>query len=138
VIPTIIAQCLTKQKICLGNIEPTRDLNYVGNTVEGFVCAAAADSVAGKTINLGSGRKISIGDLAKLIASMMNRPITIEHDDQRARPAKSEVGCLLADNTLARELLGWEPRVSLEEGLKLTITWMEKNIERYRPNEYTV
>jgi dTDP-glucose 4,6-dehydratase len=69
---------------------------------------------------------------------MMNRPITIEHDDQRARPAKSEVGCLLADNTLARELLGWDPRVSLEEGLKLTITWMEKNIERYRPNEYTV
>lgn len=138
VIPTIITQCLTKQKICLGNTDPTRDLNYVGNTVEGFICAASADSVAGKTINLGSGRTISIGDLARLIASLMNRPITIEHDDLRTRPAKSEVGCLLAGNELARELIGWEPRITLEEGLKLTIAWMEKNLERYRPDEYTV
>jgi NAD dependent epimerase/dehydratase len=138
VIPTIIAQCLTQQKVCLGNTAPTRDLNYVGNTVEGFIRAGSVDAVVGKTVNLGSGRKISIGALAQLIASLINRPITIEHDERRIRPDKSEVGCLLADNTLARTLLGWEPAVTLEEGLKRTIEWMEKNIGRYRPDEYGV
>jgi dTDP-glucose 4,6-dehydratase len=113
-------------------------LNYVANTVEGFVLAASTDAAVGRTINLGSGRKISIGDLAKLIASMTNRTITIEHDEKRTRPVKSEVECLLADNTLARTLLGWEPRVSLEQGLKATIEWMQKNLERYRPNEFAV
>lgn len=138
VIPTIITQCLTQQVVRLGNLEPTRDLNYVGNTVDGFVCAASPEVAIGRTINLGSGRKISIGELAKLIASMTGRSITIELDDKRTRPAKSEVGCLLADNTLARTLLGWEPRVSLEEGLKQTINWIEKNQERYRPHEFAV
>ena len=138
VIPTIIAQCLTKKEIHLGNLHPTRDLNYVANTVDGFVLAAATDAAVGKTINLGSGRKISIGDLAKLIASMTNQRIVIKHDEKRTRPVKSEVECLLADNTLARTLLGWEPRVSLEQGLKPTIEWMQKNLERYRPNEFSV
>jgi NAD dependent epimerase/dehydratase len=138
VIPTIISQCLTQPRVRLGSLHPTRDLNYVGNTVDGFVLAASTDAAIGKTINLGSGRKISIGNLAELIASMTNQSIVIEHDDQRTRPAKSEVGCLLADNTLARTLLGWEPHVSLEEGLKTTIEWMRKNLTRYRPNEFTV
>jgi NAD dependent epimerase/dehydratase len=138
VIPTIIAQCLTSPKICLGSLHPTRDLNYVSNTVEGFVCAASTDAAIGKTINLGSGRKISIGNLAELIASIANRTIIIEQDDERTRPTKSEVGCLIADNTLARTLLDWEPRVSLEEGLKSTIEWMQKNLARYRRNEFTV
>jgi NAD dependent epimerase/dehydratase len=138
VIPTIISQCLTQQKVCLGNTLPTRDLNYVGNTVEGFVRAATFDGAVGKTINIGSGQKISIGNLAKLIASMINRSIVIEQDDRRVRPPSSEVGTLIADNTLARTLLGWEPRVGLEEGLRLTIQWMEKNLSRYQPYEYNV
>jgi NAD dependent epimerase/dehydratase len=138
VIPTIITQCLTKNVIRLGNLEPTRDLNYVGNTVDGFVRAATIDAAIGKTINLGSGRKISIGDLAKLIASMTSRSVTIELDHKRTRPTNSEVGCLLADNNLARTLLGWEPRVSLEEGLKFTIDWIGQNLERYHPNEFSV
>jgi NAD dependent epimerase/dehydratase len=138
VIPTIITQCLTRKDIRLGNLDPTRDLNYVGNTVDGFLRAGSVDAAIGKTINIGSGQKISIGDLAKLIASMTGRTITIEHDDKRSRPIKSEVGCLLADNTLARKLLGWEPRVGLKEGLKFTIEWIGKNLERYRPNEFSV
>jgi NAD dependent epimerase/dehydratase len=138
VIPTIIAQCLTQSKIHLGNLHPTRDLNYVANTVDGFVRAASVDAAIGKTINLGSSRKISVGSLAELIASMINGSIVIEHDNERTRPTKSEVECLLADNTLARTLLGWEPRVSLEEGLRPTIEWMRKNLTRYRPNEFTV
>ena len=138
VIPTIISQCLTQQEIQLGNLHPTRDLNYVANTVDGFVLAASHDGAVGKTINLGSGRKISIGELAKLITSMMSKKITIKHDDKRTRPENSEVGCLLADNTLAQTLLGWEPRVSLEQGLKLTIEWMQTNLDRYRPHEFAI
>ena len=69
---------------------------------------------------------------------MINRSITIEQDEQRVRPTKSEVECLLADNTLARTLMGWEPSVGLEEGLKLTIGWIEKNMDRYHPDEYRV
>jgi NAD dependent epimerase/dehydratase len=138
VIPTIITQCLTKKVIQLGSLHPTRDLNYVGNTVDGFVGAAEADAALGKTINLGSNRKISIGELAKLIATLANRPIAIEEDQKRVRPSKSEVGCLLADNTLARTVLGWTPKVSLEEGLKITIEWMQGNLDRYQPDEYSV
>lgn len=138
VIPTIIAQCLTQKEVRLGNLHPTRDLNYVANTVDGFVLAASTDAAVGKTINLGSGRKISVGDLARVIASMTNRTITIEHDDKRTRPPRSEVECLLADNTLASTLLGWKPRVTLEQGLKHTIEWMQKNMERYHPNEFSV
>jgi len=138
VVPAIITQCLTSKVIQLGSLHPTRDLNYVGNTVDGFLRAALANDVLGKTINLGSNRKISIGELAKLIASLANRTITIEEDPKRIRPNKSEVGCLLADNTLARTLLGWEPKVSLEEGLAITIEWMQKNLDRYQPDEYRV
>ena len=138
VVPAIITQCLTRQVIQLGSLHPTRDLNYVGNTVDGFIRAALANDVLGKTINLGSNRKISIGELAKLIASLANRTVTIEEDPKRIRPNKSEVGCLLADNTLARTLLGWEPKVSLEEGLAITIEWMQKNLDRYQPDEYRV
>lgn len=138
VIPTIITQCLTKSVIHLGSLHPTRDLNYVSNTVDGFIRAAAVDDAVGKTINLGSNRKISIGELARLIVSLANRNVTVEEDQRRVRPSKSEVGCLLADNTVARHLLGWEPKISLEEGLKLTIEWMKQNLDRYRPDEYSV
>lgn len=138
VIPTIISQCLTGNVVRLGNLHPTRDMNYVANIVEGFMLAATALDAIGRTINLGSGREISIGDLAKLIIHLVGRPIDIESEEKRVRPDKSEVDRLLADNTLARTLLGWEPTVSLEEGLKRTIEWIRKHIERYRPHEYTV
>ncbi len=138
VIPTIISQCLKDGNVRLGSIHPTRDLNYVSNTVDGFLLAASSSPAVGQTINLGSGRKISIGELAELIGRVAKRPIKIVQDQQRVRPANSEVGCLLADNSLAHKLLGWSPKVSLEEGLQLTIEWIENNLERYRPDEYTV
>ena len=139
VIPTIITQCLNgTPKIRLGNLQPTRDFNYVSNTVNGFVMAAATPAAIGQTINVGSGHEISIGDLAQLIADLTGHSIVIETDEQRLRPEQSEVDRLLASNTLARNLLGWEPAVSLEEGLKLTITWLAEHIERYRPNVYTL
>lgn len=138
VIPAIIIQCLNGEKVRLGNIHPTRDLNYIADVVNGFLLAVERPKAIGQTINLGSGREISIGDLAKLIIHLVGRPIDIESEEKRVRPDKSEVERLVADSTLARLLLRWEPTVSLEEGLKRTIEWIRKHIERYRPDEYTV
>lgn len=138
VIPTIITQCLTGDVVRLGNLHPTRDLTYVSDTVEGFVSAASTAAAVGRTINIGSGHEISVGDLAKLIISLIGRPVSIESDERRTRPADSEVQRLVADNTLARELLDWKPTVSLEEGLKHTIEWMKRHIRRYRSDVYTI
>jgi dTDP-glucose 4,6-dehydratase len=136
VIPTIITQLIAGQTVRLGNTRPTRDLNFVANTVDGFVLAASTPAANGCTMNLGSGCEISIGDLAQLIARSMGKPICIEGENARVRPKGSEVERLLADNRLARELLGWEPRVNLEEGLQRTIAWIQQNQERYRPGVY--
>ena len=138
IIPTIISQILAKQEIVLGNLLPTRDLNYVANTVDGFIKAATMPDIIGKTINLGSGKEISIGDLAALIARLMNAEIEISIDEQRVRPKGSEVERLLANNTKAKQLLGWEPIVNLEEGLQKTISWIKDNNEQYRPETYTI
>jgi len=139
VIPTIISQCLSgAQTIRLGSLSPLRDMNFVTNTVNGFLAAAVAPEALGKTFNLGSGREISVGDLAQLIIQLTGSQARIECDEQRIRPEQSEVNRLLADNTRARQVLGWEPAVSLEEGLEHTIAWMRDNLERYRPHVYNV
>lgn len=138
VIPTIISQCLAGDRVKLGNLTPTRDLNFVANTVNGFIKAGVAPNITGRTINLGSGVEISIGDLTALIAKKTGQSIHIETEDKRLRPTGSEVDRLLADNRLAKELLGWSPAVDLEEGLSLTIDWIRENRERYRKDEYVV
>ena len=138
VIPTIILQCLTGSSVRLGNLTPTRDLNYVDNIVEGYTLAAESPRVLGQTINLGSGREISIGQLAKLIAKMAGTKISIRSDRQRVRPKDSEVERLAADSSLARKFLGWRPRYSLEEGLEITIDWFRNNLDKYRSDEYTL
>ncbi len=138
VIPTIISQCLNGDTIRLGHLHPTRDLNYVSDTVEGFIRAATADNVLGQTINLGSGREISIGNLALLIARLLGKQVQIITDERRRRPEKSEVERLLADNSKAKRLLGWEPRVSLEEGLIRTIDWMREHRRRYRLDNHSI
>jgi len=138
VVPTIITQCLTEPTVRLGNLTPTRDLTYVTDTVEGFVRAASAPQAVGRTINLGTGREISIGDLARLIAELSERQVDVVQEPQRVRPQASEVERLLADNRLARELLGWQPAVPLEEGLRLTIEWMREHLDGYRPGAYVV
>ena len=138
IIPTIVTQLLRGDQVTLGNTQPTRDLNYVANTVEGYVLAAVAPDAIGQTMNLGSGREISIGDLAHLIAERMGREIEIEHDDARMRPAGGEVDRLLANSALAGEIMGWEPLYSLEEGLDRTIAWIRENADWYKPGEYVV
>ena len=140
VLPTIITQCLQPkiETIQLGSLTPTRDLNYVANTVDGFIKAAEHDDAVGRTLNIGSGREISIGDLAKTIVRLTGRDVRIECDQQRIRPGKSEVERLLADNTLATKLIRWKPLFTLEEGLELTIEWFRKHISGYQADGYTI
>ena len=141
VIPTIITQILQGvTTIKLGDISPTRDLNYVSDTVRGFVLAAETEGSTGKVIHLGTGVEISIGDLAMKIAELMGKKISIECVDERKRPEKSEVERLLADPEKAHELLSWEPEWSLEKGLMETIKWFseEENQSLYKSGIYNI
>ena len=138
IIPTIITQALTQAEVRLGNLHPTRDLNYVGDTVEGFLHAGNTSIAVGEVCNIGSGVETSIGALAKAIVQMTGRDTPIITDEQRTRPQKSEVDRLVCDATKASELLGWSSQTSLEDGLATTINWIEANLEYYRPQEYTV
>jgi dTDP-glucose 4,6-dehydratase len=138
VIPTIITQCLKKQTINLGSLTPTRDMNYVKNTTSGFIAAAQNDKVIGETINFGSGREISISDLAALIARLCDNECNIIQEDARKRPEKSEVERLLADHTKATELLNWHPETSLEDGLTKTIEWFSENLHKYETGKYVI
>lgn len=138
IIPTIITQCLTGDIVKLGNLHPTRDLNYVTNTAEGFMLAAGTPEAIGKTINLGTGSEVSMKELAQMIIALTGNRAVIQTDEQRLRPEGSEVERLLADITLAQGLLNWQPRVSLEEGLEHTIAWIKQNLERYKPHVYNV
>jgi dTDP-glucose 4,6-dehydratase len=138
VIPTIVTQALSQPEIRLGNLDPTRDLNFVTDTVEGFIKAAESDNAVGEVINLGTGREISIGALAETILQTMGKRIPVVSESQRVRPENSEVERLCAENRKARELLGWQPQFSLEEGLVKTIEWLCENHEQYRSDVYVI
>jgi NAD dependent epimerase/dehydratase len=138
VIPTIISQALRGGVIKLGSLTPTRDMNYVENTVDGFVAVASHPASAGEVINVGSGREISVGDLARLIIGLVGSKSEIVEDDQRIRPANSEVERLLCDHAKATRLLGWTPKIDLEEGLKRTIVWCQRHPEQFKPELYNV
>jgi NAD dependent epimerase/dehydratase len=145
VIPTIITQIAAgARQIKLGSVRPTRDFNYVRDTVRGFVALAECDDALGQVINIGSNFEISIGDTARMIAELMNREIELLSDEQRLRPAGSEVERLWADNTRARELTGWQPEfggvAGLRRGLRATIEWFgdHANLRRYKPELYNI
>lgn len=136
VIPTIITQALTRDTIHLGNLESTRDFTYVDDTVAGFLYAAQSNAGLGEVFNLGTGEEIRIGDLANKVIAMVGREVKIDLQPERLRPEKSEVMRLISDNRRAREVLGWTPKISLEEGLKRTIHWISENIGQYRVGKY--
>ena len=127
IIPTIITQAIEQEKIKLGSLFPTRDYTFVKDTVNGFISTAESKSSIGEVINIGSNFEISMGDLAQRISSLLNKDIKIVQDSSRVRPLKSEVKRLGCDNAKAKRLLGWEPQVSLDEGLKETIEWISEN-----------
>ncbi len=141
IIPTVITQLLAgKEEIQLGALTPTRDFTYVTDTAAGFIAAATADNVIGETINLGSGREIAIGELVDTIAKLMNKSVSIVTDQQRIRPEASEVDRLLCDASKAQKLLGWEPTLTLKEGLQKTIDWFAEpdNLAGYKTDIYNV
>jgi dTDP-glucose 4,6-dehydratase len=141
IIPTIITQLLSGDGIVtLGSVRPTRDLNFVKDTAYGFIRAAESDLAIGEVVNLGSNFEISVGDLARKIALLMNKEIRIESSDERLRPEKSEVERLWADNRKAGELLDWQPRYDLDAGLTETIRWFSQpeNLALYKPGLYTI
>lgn len=138
VIPTIVTQVLGGEAVTLGNLTPTRDFTFVRDTVEAFVRVVDAPDAVGGVTNLGTGKEISIGDLAGRIAAAVGRPAGIAQDDARMRPPGSEVERLCADATRARTVIGWEPQVELDEGLALTAEWIEENLERYRVGLYAI
>lgn len=145
VIPTIITQIASgSRQIRLGALSPTRDFNYVRDTVRGFVAVAECDSAVGQVINVGSNYEISVGDTARLIAELMGRELDIISDEQRARPAGSEVERLWADNTRARTIAGWSPEYAgidgLRRGLRQTIDWFGEagNLRRYKTDIYNI
>lgn len=138
VIPTIIVQALTRNEVKLGSLEPSRDFTFVHDTADGFLKMAEADNVIGDEINLGNDNTIRIGDLAKKIFEIIGKTPNIVVDPQRIRPGKSEVMKLWASNEKARRLIGWEPRVTLDQGLRATIEWISAHLDLYRPDRYTV
>ncbi|SDZ04600.1 SDR family NAD(P)-dependent oxidoreductase [Thermoactinomyces sp. DSM 45892] len=138
VIPTIINQALHRDEIVLGNLEATRDFTYVKDTARAFIHAATSEQAIGTTVNAGSGREIRIGDLATYITQIIGRDLPIRVANERLRPPKSEVDRLCSDSSKALNMMGWEPQVSLREGLERTVEWISSNPEGYRPDQYVV
>ena len=140
-IPTVITQLLSGiQKIKLGDITPTRDLNYCKDTVDAFVKIAESDKTIGEEINIAAQTEHAIGDVAKQLIGMINPKAGIEEDAQRIRPDKSEVRRLLGSNKKITELTGWKPRYSLEAGLAETVEWFKvpENLSKYKAGIYNL
>jgi NAD dependent epimerase/dehydratase len=145
VIPTIICQIASGvRRIKLGALHPTRDFNYVADTVNGFIAVAESSTAVGEVINIGSNFEISIGETVRLIAEIMGVTLEIETDDVRLRPDKSEVERLWADNAKAERLLGWRPGYGslegLNRGLQETIAWFSRpeNLRAYKTEIYNL
>lgn len=145
VIPTVITQIANGAKtIKLGSLHPTRDFNFIEDTVRGFIAIAKSDKAIGEVINLGSAFEISIGDTVALIAELMNASVEIQSDDQRIRPANSEVERLFASNDKAKQLLNWQPQYhgieGFKQGLAKTIDWFSNpaNLSRYKSHLYSI
>ena len=145
VIPTIITQIASgNNQIKLGSVTPTRDFNFISDTVKGFISALSSKSGVGEVINLGSNFEISIQDIASLIGEIMNQEIKVIDSDERIRPENSEVNRLWADNSKAIELLSWKPEYAslngLKRGIEETVNWFKKpnNLNLYKSEIYNV
>jgi len=139
IIPTIITQLLSKKaEIKLGSLTPTRDFNYVKDTVNGFIEISESDKTIGEEINIASETEISIGQLAYKLIRMINPDTRIICDEQRLRPVKSEVDRLLGSNEKIRRLTNWKPQYTLDQGLELTMEFIRNNIERYKTDMYNI
>jgi len=138
VVPTIAVQILCgMRELRLGNLRPTRDLTYVKDMTRGFHEIFRNDASRGEITNVGTNTEISVGELVETIARLLRVDVTVVQDDQRVRPAASEVERLRCDNAKLLRLTGWRPLHTLEQGLAETIEWLKRHQARYRPELYT-
>ncbi|MCX6666570.1 MAG: SDR family NAD(P)-dependent oxidoreductase [Euryarchaeota archaeon] len=139
IIPTIISQMYSgKENITLGDLTPTRDFNFVKNTVDAFIKLAETQKVEGEIFNAGSGREISIKDLIELIIKITGKKVKISKDKNRLRPKHSEVKRLVANADKLKQRCNWAPKITLEKGLEITCKWIEKNIDCFEPFKYSI
>ncbi|MFZ6019266.1 MAG: GDP-mannose 4,6-dehydratase, partial [Chloroflexota bacterium] len=136
VIPTIITQALVNKKIYLGNVDTSRDFTFVADTVAGFMRAAETSGIEGMVLNLGTGQEIRIANLAQLIIQKIDPSVKLVIDPDRLRPQKSEVYRLIADNSLAGSVLDWQPMVTLDKGIDITIDWIKDHLSLYQVGRY--
>jgi dTDP-glucose 4,6-dehydratase len=138
VIPTILGQALAGGPVRLGSLTPTRDFTYVADTVAAFALAATVPGGVGEVVHLGTGVETSVGDLVGLAGQVVGRELEVVTEQERLRPAASEVHRLLSDPSHAREVLGWEPKTTLLEGLTRTAEWLERSRDWFRLPGYAV
>jgi len=139
IVPTIISQLAAgERRIRLGSLEPVRDLNYVKDTAAGFLAVAETPATVGQVVNVGTGKGISIGDLASLIMDVMGAEAEIVSDAERVRPDKSEVMRLVCQADKMRQLTGWQPATSLRDGLQKTVEYIREHLDLYKPGIYNV
>lgn len=139
VIPTIISQLLAgKEEIKLGSLTPTRDFNYVKDTVAGFISIAESSKTIGEEINIATQKEISIGELATEIINQINPRAQIVCEEQRLRPEKSEVNRLLGSNVKIKSLTDWSPQYTLHQGIQHTIEWFKNNYDVYKTDVYNI
>lgn len=141
IIPTLIIQILSKiNPINVGDLSPTRDLNFVQDIVSGFISIAESDKTIGKEINISSNTEVTMYETLRIIKELLNSDTEINEDSQRLRPANSEVFRLWGDNTLIKTLTDWKPNFSLKEGLKETINWFKdsNNLMKYKAGIYNI
>jgi len=139
VIPTIISQLLSGiEEIHLGSLTPTRDFNYVKDTVKGFIAIEKSDNTIGEEINIANQKEVSIGELAEELIRQINPKAKIKCEMERVRPEKSEVTRLIGSNQKLKMLTDWRPDYCLSEGLKETIEWMSKNLDKYKSDIYNI
>jgi len=137
VIPTIASQLLSRcEKLELGALHPTRDFNFVTDTVDGLISLASCPEAEGQVVNIGSGEEWSIEETAKLLMEVTGHSVPIQCNQARLRPGQSEVNRLLADNKKIKRLTGWESCVSFKEGLARTSEWIGQNLKFFDPGRY--
>lgn len=139
VIPTVISQFLFQEEVCLGSLEPVRDFTFVEDTVDAFLKGATAEGTEGKVFNLGTDSEIAIEDVVRSVASLTGfTKRQVRTTEERVRPKASEVYRLRSDYSYAKQVLGWEPKVSLTEGLKKTVEWIRQHPQDYASAGYAI
>jgi NAD dependent epimerase/dehydratase len=138
VIPSIICQAVEDSVVKIGSVEAVRDFTYVKDAVSGFLAVACSDAAVGTTMNIGTGEGISIDRLVESVSKVMGKKLSVQAEQERIRPEKSEVWELICDYSKARDIMQWAPSYLMEEGLEETVAWIQANLNRYKVDVYNI